>query len=210
MNSLPQNNQNHAAQQNCCASDIEAPASLGARATATAELLQFGSGQVGCCAGMSSGGVTGANSEVLVMLDASKFTLVNGSGVVSAGCGCSECNNLGPAAIDSESESGFDLVNLGPADCCADQRVHDGDSFIENLNLWVNEEYPNNAQAGENQGQLRKPVTITIEKDLHQKQQVKQKDRAGEHPCRCGSEANEISHKTILAVTLKTPLKVGK
>jgi hypothetical protein len=45
---------------------------------------------------------------------------------------------------------------------------------------------------------------------LNNEQQIKENDNAGHHPCGCGAKAKEIGHKTILAVSVKTPLKVGK
>jgi hypothetical protein len=74
----------------------------------------------------------------------------------------------------------------------------------------MNEQKPSQNQARGYQGELGKPASIAIKNDLNYEQQIKENDNAGHYPCGCGAKAKEIGHKTILAVSVKTPLKVGK
>jgi len=210
VNKLADRYEHSAEQQQCCSSDVELALPACACATVGTKALESASRDVCCGTGVSSRRIARSNSEIPVVLDALELTLVNCASVVAPGCGCCVGNDLGLATVNSEGKSRFDFVYLRPADGRGDERINDRDSFVENQYSWVNEEQPNENQASHDERKLREPVAIAIEKYLHGKQQVIQNDNAGHNPCGCGAKAKEIGHKSILAVSVKTPLKVGK
>ncbi|MEY4349886.1 MAG: hypothetical protein RL719_1183, partial [Actinomycetota bacterium] len=195
---------------NCCQSSVEGSAALDARPTVLAVLSQSSAGEVCCNTGVASSGISGSDSEVLVVVDALELGLMHGSSVVASGCGCGPSHDLGFVAVDGQSEASFDFVDGVPADSCCNQGIHDRDSLVVDVNARMHEQHPSEAGASRDQAETREVLTISKKDHLQQKQEIKTKDNAGHNNCGCGSKSNQIGHLTILPAVTVTSAQEGK
>ena len=156
------------------------------------------------------GQVTGSEPEVLVVVDAFDIDGVNSSSAIPAWSWRCPSDDLGIAAVDRQTKSSFDFVDLGPANRSCDEWIHNGDAFIEDEHLGLNKQQPGEAAYCCNDTGLGHPAAIAIENHLSYKQKIDDHDQTREYEGGFWSERKEIGHQTILPSLQTTSSVEGK
>lgn len=199
MQHITENQQSHARAQQRDAELVNARAALGRGVCcASLKLVSSDAGHMSSGTRMAVRQIAGAKTKVSVVFDALDIDGMNGAASVSTGSGSSPRYDLGLAAVDSQTESGFDFINLGPADGGFDEWVHDGDAFIENQDFGLDEQQPNQSCCGGNNASLSQPRAITVKNDLKHEQNVNNQGQTRENESGSWTELNQIGHLTIL------------
>lgn len=84
-------------------------------------------------------GFSWANLNLVVESVALQFARVDGSRVVATGCNCGPSAHPLSGGNDGQGVSNIDIDNLVPTDGNRSERVSNHDTFIEDFDLWVNE-----------------------------------------------------------------------
>lgn len=204
-----QERQTHAYQGN--ARVVELSAALnGFGVLGLTEVGKSRASDVSCCSGLASGGVTGSESEVFVVIDAPEFAGMDVTSVVSTGCGCRPSHNSSFSSFNGESVFGLDAINGIPANGGSYEGVHHSDALVEDQNFGSNEAEPSECCSGANNAELQQPAAVTEKENLNHKQQVEQENHSGHDKCGCGSKSVEVGHMTILPLTVKSSSLEGK
>ena len=124
--------------------------------------------------------------------------------------GGSPRHDLGLTAVDGQTKSRFDFIDLSPANGCCDERVHNGDSLIEDQNFGLDKEQPSQSCCGGNDTSLSHPGAVTVEQDLNDKQNIDSQSQARENDGGSRSKHIQIGHQTILPLLQTASSSEGK
>jgi len=185
---------------------VDASAALGAGGCCSSgKNSSPASGYVSGSAGVAVGQIAGAKTEVFVVVDALDIDGVNGSATVTTGSGSGPRHDLGLTAVNRQTVASLDLVDLGPADGCCDERIHNGDSLVVDQDMGFDEQQPAQNCCGGNDTGLQQPGAVAVESHLNNEQNVDIQSQDLKDECCSGSEFNRIGHSTILPPLDATP-----
>jgi hypothetical protein len=208
---VTENEQQKASAQQREAQLVDATAALGrGNCCSSLELGTPRSSNVGGSTRMTVGKVTRSEAEISVVVDALDISLVHRASAVATGSGSGPRHNLGLTAIDSQSKSRFNLIDLSPANSCCDERVHNGDSLIEDQNLGFDKEQPSQSCCGGNNSSLSHPASVAVENHLNDEQNVNGQSQNRENEGGSRSKHIQIGHQTILPLLQTTSSVEGK
>ena len=156
------------------------------------------------------GQIARPESEVSVVVDSLDVNVVNRASTIATRSGSGPRHDLGLTAVDSQTKSSFDLIDLGPTNGCCDERVHNSDSLIEDQNLGFNEQKPSQSCCGGNDAGLSQPGAVTVENDLNDEQKINGQSQASKNEGGSRSKHIQIGHQTILPLLQTTSSVEGK
>ena len=94
------------------------------------ELLESCSTDGCCLTAAGSGAITGLNMLTPTKVQTLELTRVNGSAVISAGCGCSPSTDSAAAGHECDCKSGVDVKNYIPVQQVTAKRVNHQDALV--------------------------------------------------------------------------------
>lgn len=211
MQHVTENKQQKASAYQRDAQLVDAAAALGrGDCCSSLKLDSSSASNVSSGAGVAVRKISGSESEVFVVVDALDVNLVNGASAVTAGSGSSPRNDLGLTAVDGQTKSRFDFIDLSPADSCGNERVHNGDSLIEDQNLGLDKEQPSQSCCGGNNTSLSHPAAIAVENNLNDEQNIYGQSQNRQDEGGSRSKHIQIGHQTILPLLQTTSSVKGK
>lgn len=211
MQQVTQNKQDEARAKQRDAQLVDAAAALGrGSCCGSLKLDSSGASEVSSGTRVAAGQIARSEAEVFVVVDSLNVGLVHSAPAVATRSGGSPRHDLGLTAVDGQTKSGFDLVDLSPANGCCDEGVHNGDALIEDQNLWLNKKQPSQGCCGGNNPGLSHPGAVTVENDLHNEQNIDDQSQARENESGSRSKHIQIGHQTILPLLQTSSSVEGK
>lgn len=164
------------------------------------EGIETGTAQNRSLAAGSSWRVTGAKHATAFNVVVDDVTLVNIARVVATGAGCSPSGDLFATNHEGKRKAGFDVVDRVPADADFGGWICHDDTFVEDFQLWSNEDQPGSCASKGAPGESGKNLFTTAEKQ----------ERCNADDCQCkndsgidksadGSISLSIAHNPIFA-----------
>lgn len=211
MQYVSENKQEKAGAQERNAKLVDATAALGrGGCCGSLKLGSTQSSEVGGSPRMAARKVSGPEAEVSVVVDAFDINLVNGTAAIATRSWSSPRNDLGLTAVNRQTKSRFDLINLTPSKSGRDEGVHNGDSLVEDQNFGLNKEKPNEACCGGNYTSLSHPAAVSIEHNLNDEQNINGQSQNRENEGGSRSKHIQIGHQTILPLLQTSSSVEGK
>lgn len=211
MQHVTENKQQKASAQQRDAQLVDATAALGrGNCCGSLKLDSSIASNVSGSARVAVGQIAGSQTEVSVVVDALDINLMNSASSVTAGSGSSPSHDLGLTAVDGQAKSSFDFIDLSPADGCCDERVHNGDSLVEDENLGLDKEQPSQSCCGGDNSSLGHPAAVAVENDLNDEQNIYGQSQNRENEGGSRSKHIQIGHKTILPLLQTSSSVEGK
>jgi hypothetical protein len=103
------------------------------------ELLESRSADGCCLTAIGSGAVAGLNMLSIAKVQTFELAGMQGSAMVSAGCGCSPSADSSVASNECHGKSGVNIDNQIPGEQVAFERVDHQDAFVANNQFWSDE-----------------------------------------------------------------------
>ena len=155
------------------------------------------------CCGLSttgSGAITGLNVLTATKVQTSEFTRVNGSAVISAGCGCGPSADSATASDKCECKSGVNVEHYIPVQQVTPKRIHHQNALVANHKFGPNE----NQVRSQDEEQRPKSgccggSKIAGEPGFNSHDSANQHDNCCVDVAASRSEGLLISHKPIIA-----------
>ena len=164
------------------------------------ELLESCSTDGCCLTAAGSGAITGLNMLTPTKVQTLELTRVNGSAVISAGCGCSPSTDSAAAGHECDCKSGVDVKNYIPLQQVTTKRVDHQDAFVADHELGSDENQMRS------QDEKQRPQSgccgggkITAKPSFDGHDSANQNDNCCVGVSAARSEGLLISHKPIMA-----------